>query len=166
MVKKAINGEVATNISDGEGEEFKKITIWTWGPYLKAAEYAVEIYQAELNREIEFSVVEMPASDMKDIFMSLIYGNANIKDLPDIILLDDKTLKYCAREKPELFVTFNDYLDIDNYMPFKIAGITCEDGLIYGVPYSSGTSALYYRSDILGELNDNLTWEEFIDIGR
>ena len=165
IVKKAINGEVATNISDGEGEEFKKITIWTWGPYLKAAEYAVEIYQAELNREIEFSVVEMPLSDMKIRFISLIYDNEDIEYFPDIILLDDKTLKYFAREKPELFVTFNDYLDIDNYMSFKIAGITCEDGLIYGVPYSSGTSALYYRSDILGELNDNLTWEEFINIG-
>src|SRR5690625_2561748 len=65
----------------------------------------------------------------------------------------------------------DDYFDVNDFADYKIE-TTSYDGKQYGVPFDTGVSGLYVRTDYLDEAGytvedlTNITWQEYIEIGK
>jgi lactose/L-arabinose transport system substrate-binding protein len=65
----------------------------------------------------------------------------------------------------------SDKVDYSGFAPYKVQLMTL-DGKVYGMPFDSGVTGLYYRKDYLQaagfkpEDMQNITWDRFIEIGK
>lgn len=146
-----------------------KIVIWAFDQYITAAHEAVQLYQRD-NPEVEFEVIELSQDDLVQKFrIALASGTSD--SLPDIIIEEDYNMKGYLHYYQDSFVELTPYLDASNYMDFKLENSIYNNEL-YALPYDSGTSALFYRLDILEQAGytsadlENITWDEFIVIGQ
>ena len=93
----------------------------------------------------------------------------NDSDYPDIMLVNDDDIKKYVEKYPDLFNSINRVRTYE-YMDYKSSSVSYSNGTTYGIPYSCRPAALYYRYDIAQEVGienmDDLTMDEFIDIGR
>ncbi len=144
------------------------IVIWAYGSYTKLVETAIAHYQEHIDSEVIFEVKNLTPSQIYDRLDSY----KNINELPNIILVDDQELKKYLKKFNGVFATFENNLNTDFYTNCKLANITSEDGLLYGCPCSSEPVALFYNKDLLQyigaeeNLPDDITWDEFIEIGK
>lgn len=155
-----------------EGESKKQeILIWTWDETfnVKAARMAADIYQKEheeVSIIIETKEREEILADTQNILSARLY-----KDLPDIIMLEDYDVQEVLSLYDEEFVDLTDRIDYDRFADYKNQ-LCSRNGHMYGIPFDSGTAALFYRIDILEQAGyteedmQQLTWEEYIQIGN
>ena len=152
-------------------EPSNKITIWAWDPYFNIAimEEAKSRY-LQKNPDIEFEIVEMPKAGLEQKLLTNLSSGIT-SELPDIVLIEDYNAQKYLRSFPGSFADLTDEIDYSGFLPYKRALATV-DGRTYSMPFDTGTSALFYRSDYLAAAGyseedlENITWDQFIQIGK
>lgn len=150
----------------------KTITVWAWDENfnIAAMKQAVSEYmEAHPDSDIVFDI---QGFSKEDVFVKLQTGLAGGgSGLPDIVLLEDYVAGKYLTTFPGAFVDLTDEMDYDNFLDFKTGAVSM-DGRVYAVPFDTGAAALYYRLDLVEQAGyteedmQNLTWDEFIEIGK
>jgi lactose/L-arabinose transport system substrate-binding protein len=152
-------------------EENQKITIWAWDPNFNIAimDKAKEIYTAE-NPNVEIEVVEFAKGDLEQkLHTNLASGLTD--GLPDIVLIEDYNAQKYLQSYPGSFEDLTGKINHSDFANYKVA-LSTLDGKVYSVPFDSGVTGFYYRTDYLEEAGytaedlQDLTWDQFIEIGK
>lgn len=161
-----VSGETET-----ADEKKNEIIIWAWDDTfnVKAAKMAAEEYRKNdenLDIIIEVKEKEEILADTQNILSAKVYHN-----LPDIIMIEDYDVQAVLSLYGDEFVDLSDKMSYDKFADYK--NLLCSrDGRMYGIPFDSGTAALFYRIDILQQAGydesdmQNLTWDNYIRIGK
>lgn len=158
------NGEGSTETE--ETTETDAITVWAWDPAFNIA--ALEV--AEKYSDFELNIVE---NAQDDIVQKLNTGlsSGTLKGMPNIVLIEDYRAQSFLQAYPDAFFDLSDYINPDDFANYKI-GPTSFDGKQYGVPFDTGVTGLYLRTDYLEEagytLEDfqNITWDEYLVLSK
>ncbi|WP_173915336.1 ABC transporter substrate-binding protein [Halobacillus sp. Marseille-Q1614] len=152
----------------GDGEEPDQITAWAWDPYfnIAALNLAKENYDGDINLEIIENAQD-------DIVSKLNTGlsSGSMKGMPNIVLIEDQRAQSFLQSYPDAFYPINDYINTDDFANYKIEP-TSLDGNQYGLPFDTGVTGLFYRTDYLEEAGytkedlSGITWEKYIEIGK
>lgn len=163
-------GEDEIDDSTGQEEvvEVEEITAWAWDPEFNIA--ALEIADDFYEGEVELNVTEH-AQD--DIIQKLNTGlsSGNPTGLPNIVLIEDYRSQSFLTSYPDAFYPVDDFIDTEEFASYKIS-TTQYEGKQYGVPFDSGATGLYIRTDYLEEAGysvddlGEITWNEYINIGK
>lgn len=92
-------------------------------------------------------------------------------ELPDIVLIEDYNAQKYLQSYPGSFEKLTGKVDHSQFAPYKVNLMTMGSD-VYGVPFDSGVTGLYYRTDILEKAGfkaedlQNITWDRFIEIGK
>ena len=152
-------------------EAMEEVEVWLWDETfnVKAARMAAKIYEADnpgVNTVVRSREREEILSDIQRLLSAKMYDS-----LPDVIMMEDYDAQGVLSSFDEEFCELSDKVDYERFSEYKLR--VCEwDGKRYGIPFDSGATALFYRSDILEEAGytasdmADLTWDEFIEIGR
>lgn len=151
--------------------EAKEITVWCWDPNFNVAimKEAGERY-TKTHPDITFNIVDFAKADVEQkLQTSLSSGTTGA--LPDIVLIEDYGAQKYLQSFPGAFAALSDTVDYSGFAPYKVELMTM-DGKVYGMPFDSGVTGLYYRKDYLEtaglkpEDMQNITWDRFIEIGQ
>ncbi|MGO4107857.1 ABC transporter substrate-binding protein [Paenibacillus sp. YAF4_2] len=153
------------------GDKASKITVWAWDPNfnIKAMNLAKDAY-ATTNPDLTVDVVE---NAQNDIVQKLNTGmsSGTTKGLPNIVLIEDYRAQSFLQAYPDMFYDLSSVITPTDFADYKL-GPTSVDGKYYGVPFDSGVTGLYVRTDYLekaGYTMDDLqdiTWDQYIEIGK
>lgn len=148
-----------------------KITIWAWDPNfnIPVMEEAKARYQ-KTNPQVEMEVVEMAKADVEQKLNTVLASGVR-EGLPEIVLIEDYNAQKYLQAYPGAFVDLSKQIKHKEFAGYKNELMTL-NRKIYGVPFDSGVSALFYRKDILAEAGfqpadlNNITWDQYIAIGQ
>lgn len=166
---------VNPNKSEQSVEEDKSkntLTVWCWDPAfnMNAMEKAAEIYKKD-HPDFELEIVETQSDELQTKFENAVLS-ATTENLPDIILLQDRSFQKNVITYPDGFVDLTEVgIDFSKFSSGKL-GFSTVDGRNYGVPFDNGAVIACYRTDILQEAGftiedfENITWDEFIAEGK
>lgn len=151
--------------------EKQKITVWAWDPNFNIAimNEAASIYEAA-HDNVEFEIVEMAKADVEQKLHTTLASKMT-EGLPDIVLIEDYNSQKYLQSYPGSFADLTDKLNYNDFAPYKVELMTV-DSKIYGIPFDSGVTGFFYRSDILAEAGygaedlNNITWDRLIEIGK
>ncbi len=149
----------------------QKITVWAWDPNFNIAimQNAADRY-TKINPDVEFDIVEMAKADVEQKLHTTL-ASKTTEGLPDIVLIEDYNSQKYLQSYPGSFADLTNSFDYSKFAPYKVSLMTLENK-VYGVPFDSGVSALFYRSDILEEAGykkedlQDVTWNRLIEIGK
>lgn len=157
--------------AETEATKGNEIIIWTWDETfnVKAAKKAAATYEEE-HPELSIQVItkerEEIQTDVKNLLSAELYEN-----LPDIIMLEDYDVQEMLAQFDDEFVDLTDRMNYDKFVDYK-KKLCSRGGRMYGIPFDSGTAALFYRIDLLEQAGyteadmQDLTWEQYIEIGK
>lgn len=159
--------EDASNAKKGN----KKIVIWAWdGSFnIVAAKEAKAIYEKE-NKDVEVEVVEMSQNDIVQKLNTNLSSNT-LEGLPNIVLVEDYRAQNFLKSYPNAFKDMSNKVKTTDFMDYKIKSNSSE-GKLYGIPFDSGVTALFYRVDLIEQAGykkedmQNITWDKFIEVGK
>lgn len=148
-----------------------KIVIWTWDETfnVKAAKLAAKEYKRthkDIQIVVETKEREEILADTKRLLASEMY-----EELPDVIMIEDYDIQDVLAQYENEFVELTNQVDYGKYTDYK-SRLCSKDDRFYGIPFDSGTTALFYRLDILEKAGytesdmQNLTWDRYIEIGE
>lgn len=153
--------------SSGNGNE---ITAWAWDPKfnIAALKLADEMYTED--EDFQLKIIE---NAQPDIVQKLNTGlsSGTMKGMPNIVLIEDYRAQSFLQAYPDAFFELSDYFNADDFAEYKIAP-TSFDGKQYGLPFDTGVTGLYVRTDYLEEagysLEDvtNIDWDQLIEVGK
>lgn len=155
----------------GDSKDPNELTIWTWDPNfnVKAMNLAAEAYQAD-NPDFKINIIENAQEDVvQKLNTSLSSGTT--KGLPNIVLIEDFRAQGFLQAYPDAFHELTGSFKTEDFAPYKLEP-TSLDGKNYGVPFDSGVTGLYVRTDYLEEagytLEDlqNIDWDRYIEIEK
>lgn len=167
------NDEEAAN-KEGNGsdssEDVDEITAWAWDPHfnIAALEIADEAYDGD--EDINLNIIENAQDDIIQKLNTTLSSGSD-KGLPNIVLIEDYRAQSFLESYPDAFFPMDAYIDTNDFAEYKMATIQ-QDGQQYGVPFDSGATGLYIRTDILEEAGytvddvTNISWNEYIEIGK
>ncbi|RXZ80515.1 carbohydrate ABC transporter substrate-binding protein [Paenibacillaceae bacterium] len=163
------NGGNESGTNQGDGKE--KITIWAWDPKfnIAALNIAKDAYAAE-NPDLQVEIIE---NAQNDIVQKLNTGmsSGTTKGLPNIVLIEDYRAQSFLQVYPDAFYPVADNIKASEFADYKL-GPTSYDGKNYGVPFDSGVTGLYVRTDYLEQAGytpadmQDINWDQFIEIGK
>ena len=148
-----------------------KVTVWAWDETfnIKAVEEAKAVYAKE-NPDVEIEVVTMSQDDIvQKLNTSLSSGK--VDGLPNIVLIEDYRIPGYLQSYPDAFEDLTSIVNEEDFMSYKFA-VNKIDDKIYGVPFDSGVTGLFYRTDYFEEAGftaedmKNITWSEYIEMGK
>jgi lactose/L-arabinose transport system substrate-binding protein len=148
-----------------------EITVWAWDPSfnIKALELAKEAYASE-NPDLKVNVIENAQDDIvQKLNTSLSSGTT--KGLPNIVLIEDYRAKSFLQAYPDMFHPLTGSYKTEDFVQYKVEA-TSVDGENYGLPFDTGVTGLYVRTDYLAEAGytvedlQNIDWKEYIEIGK
>ncbi|WP_026701285.1 ABC transporter substrate-binding protein [Salibacterium aidingense] len=157
--------------ASGEGdpeEDPDTITAWAWDPNFNIA--ALEIAEESYDEDIDFEIIE---NAQDDIVSKLNTGlsSGTMKGMPNIVLIEDQRAQSFLQSYPDAFFPIDDYINPDDFAAYKLAPTSLDDKQ-YGLPFDTGVTGLFFRTDYLEEAGysmedlTDITWEEYIEIGR
>lgn len=157
--------------SSGEGKNTKEITVWAWDPNfnIKAMNIAKEVY-SKVDPKLKIKVVEMAQDDIVQKLNTTL-SSGTTKGLPNIVLIEDYRSQGFLKSYPDMFQDLTGSYKTDDFASYKIAANTL-DGKNYGVPFDTGVTGLYVRTDYIQKagysVNDlqNMDWDKYIEIGK
>lgn len=160
-----------TPAGDDTGEGANKVTVWCWDDNfnVKAAQVAGEMYTAG-HPDVQVEVVSMSLSDIRQKLNTAL-ASGTYDGLPNVVLVEDYSIGGYLTAFPGEFADLSSFVDPTQWMDYKTAVMTDGDK-IYGVPFDSGVTGMFYRTDYLenagytAEDLENITWDEFIEIGK
>lgn len=148
-----------------------EISVWVWDKAFNGdtMREAGAIYTAN-NPDVTFNVDDTASQDdiRAKLQTQLLAGST--EGLPDIVLIQDDIAQKYLQSFPGAFEPLSDAIDMSVFAPYKVAAATY-DGKSYSVPFDSGVTGLFYRSDFLeaagftGADLENITWDRLIEIG-
>ena len=163
------NGNNSASNTEASSNE---LTVWCWDATfnIPAMEEAEKIYQKD-HPDVNVSVVETSWEDIQTK-LTTAATSGQTDTLPDIILMNDTALLNNVENYPDLFADLSDSgIDFSKFASYKTA-IGTVDGKNYNVPFDSGVTALFIRTDVIGEagysIDDftDITWSKFIELGE
>lgn len=156
---------------DSSSKKVDQITVWAWDANfnIKALNIANSYYIKE-DAEFKINIVE---NSQDDVIQKMNTGLASgtTAGLPNIVLIEDYRAQGFLQSYPDMFFPLTDYFKVDDFAEYKI-GPTSYDGKNYGIPFDSGVTGLYVRTDYLEQAGytiddlQNITWNEYIEIGK
>ncbi|RSK29109.1 extracellular solute-binding protein [Bacillus sp. HMF5848] len=169
------SNESTTNDSEGKDtektDETNEITIWAWDPNfnIKALNLAKDAYQS-VNPDLNVTIVENAQNDIvQKLNTSLSSGTT--KGLPNIVLIEDYRAQSFLQAYPDAFEKLTGAFNADDFASYKIA-TTSLDGENYALPFDTGVTGLYVRTDYLEQAGytvedvTNIDWDQYIEIGK
>lgn len=157
--------------SSSESKDVKEITVWAWDPNfnIKAMEIAKDVYK-DVDSKLKIKVVEMAQDDIVQKLNTTL-SSGSTKGLPNIVLIEDYRSQGFLKSYPDMFYDLTGTYKTDDFASYKVAANTLS-GKNYGVPFDSGVTGLYVRTDYLQKagysVNDlqNIDWYKYIEIGK
>ncbi len=149
----------------------RTVDVWVWDETfnVKAAKMAARQYQAdhpEVDIRVQTREREQILADVKNLLSAGLYDR-----LPEIIMIEDYDAQEMLRKYPGEFVDLTDSIDGETFFSYKTR-LCSHNGRLYGIPFDSGVTALFYRPDMLQQAGyteadmQNLTWDRFLEIGK
>lgn len=164
-------GTDSSSSASSASSDDKTITIWAWDDTfnIKAANMAKERYLKD-HPDVTINVVSMAQDDVvQKLNTSLSSGTYD--GLPNIVLIEDYKIQNYLLSYPGELKDLSGYVDPSKFMDYKLSVMT-EGDKIYGVPFDSGVTALFYRKDLIEQAGyteadmQDITWEKYIEIGK
>ena len=148
-----------------------EVTVWCWAPEFNGAamKEAISRYTAT-HPDVKINVVDFAKPDMEQKIQTQL-ASGQTDGLPDIVLIEDYGAKKYLLSFPGAFEPLTDKIDYTKFAPYKVALATV-DGQTYSLPFDSGVTGLFFRSDLLGQAGykladlQDITWDQLIDIGK
>ncbi|MGB8816910.1 MAG: sugar ABC transporter substrate-binding protein [Rhizobiaceae bacterium] len=149
----------------------KEVTIWCWDPNFNVAimKEAGSRY-TKTHPDVTFNIVDFAKLDVEQkLQTSLSSGTTDA--LPDIVLIEDYGAQKYLQSFPGAFADMTSAVDYSGFAPYKVNLMTV-DGKVYGMPFDSGVTGMYYRKDYIEQAGfkaedmQNITWDKFIEIGK
>ncbi len=147
------------------------VTVWAWDTNFNGAAMreAASRYTA-INPEANIIVDDTATQDdiRAKLQTQLLAGSTD--GLPDIVLIQDDVAQKYLQSFPGAFEPLSDTIDMSAFADYKVAAATL-DGKSYSLPFDSGVTGLFYRSDYFEEAGftaedlNNITWDRLIEIG-
>ena len=161
-----------TNTDSGEAAgKSNEITVWAWDPAfnIAALEAAKEVYSST-NPDVKVNVIEYAQND---IIQKLNTGlnSGTTSGLPNIVLIEDYRAQSFLSAYPDAFHELTGQIKPEDFADYKL-GPTSLNGKQYGVPFDSGATGMYYRTDYLEQAGykaddmKSLNWDQYIEIGK
>ncbi len=153
--------------SDVASGEATTITVWGWDQSFNGISFE-EADKLDDSVNVEF--VEMAKADCLEKIHTVLASGVS-DDLPDIVIISDAAAQGYLMSYPGAFLAMDDYLNYDDFASYK-KGYVSYDGVGYGVPFDTGVTGLFYRSDYIEEAGytdedmQNLTWDEYAELGK
>ncbi|WP_058309284.1 ABC transporter substrate-binding protein [Gracilibacillus massiliensis] len=151
------------------GDEGADITAWAWDVNFNIAslELALEHYD---NEDYSMEIIE---NAQDDIVQKLNTGlsSGTMQGMPNIVLIEDQRAQSFLQSYPDAFYPIGDYFNTDDFAEYKIPP-TSFDGEQYGLPFDTGATGFFYRTDYLEEAGyaqedlEDITWDEFVAIAQ
>jgi lactose/L-arabinose transport system substrate-binding protein len=148
-----------------------EVTIWCWDPNFNVAimKEAGAIY-TKTHPGTTFNVVDFAKGDVEQKLQTAL-SSGTTEALPDIVLIEDYGAQKYLQSFPGAFAEMSSKIDYSGFAPYKVQLMTLE-GKVYGMPFDSGVTGMYYRKDYLEQAGfkpedmQNITWDKFIEIGK
>lgn len=166
------DGDTADSSAQAESGEAKTVTVWAWDDNFNVAvmKEAARVYgETNPDANINVDVVSLSKEDVYVKLQTALAGGG--AGLPDIVLLEDYVSGKYLNTFPGSFADLTDKFDYSQFLSFKVDAVS-QDGKTYALPFDTGATALYYRLDLIEQAGyteedmQNLTWDEFIEIGK
>ena len=156
----------------GKPKMTNKVTVWCWDPNFNvyAMKEAAAVYN-KTNPDVTIEVVDMAQDIEAKIISGLQAGGAG---LPDIALFQDFRIEQFLHDYPDAFVDLKaEGVDYSQFAAYKVGPMKVGDK-IYGIPFDTGSTGLWLRTDYIKEaglnpddfVGKNLTWSEVIAMGE
>ena len=149
------------------------VTVWCWDKNFNGAtmKEAGDRY-TKAHPDVTVNVVDFAKPDMEQKLQAQL-ASGTTDGLPDIVLIEDYGAQKYLQSFTKSFEPLSDTKAIDykSFAKYKVALATVGDKT-YSLPFDSGVSALFYRSDYLTQAGfkaddlNNITWDKFIEIGK
>ncbi|HKL59292.1 MAG TPA: extracellular solute-binding protein [Sphaerochaeta sp.] len=154
-----------------EAKEAGPIKIWAWDPNFNISimNEAISRYQAN-HPEATFEVVELAKADVEQKLHTNL-ASRTTQGLPDIVLIEDYNVQKYLTSYPGQFADLTKAFNFKEFVGYK-ADVMKMDGKYYGVPFDSGVSGFFYRTDLMKKAGfeakdlENITWNRFADIAK
>jgi lactose/L-arabinose transport system substrate-binding protein len=127
-----------------------EVTIWAWDPNFNIAimQEAAKRYTAK-NPGVTFKIVDMAKADLEQKLQTTLASGVT-KSLPDIVLVEDYNAPKYLRSFPGAFESMSGKVDYKGFAKYKVDLMTL-NGKVYGLPFDSGVTGMYYRKDLLAK---------------
>ncbi|REJ25570.1 MAG: ABC transporter substrate-binding protein [Caldibacillus debilis] len=153
---------------ESTGKDDNVITVWAWDPNFNIA--ALNIAKEFYDGKEEIKIVE---NAQDDIVQKLNTGlsSGTLKGLPNIVLIEDYRAQSFLKAYPDAFFPLTDYINPKDFADYKIK-TTSFNGKQYGLPFDTGVTGLYIRTDYIKEAGytvedfTNITWDQFVEMGK
>ncbi|MCR2823710.1 ABC transporter substrate-binding protein [Lederbergia panacisoli] len=157
-------GKNATNKGNNE------ITAWAWDPKFNIAALKLAEDNYTGDEDFKLKVIE---NGQPDIVQKLNTGlsSGTMKGMPNIVLIEDYRAQSFLQAYPDAFYDLSQTFDTKDFADYKIAP-TSFNGKQYGLPFDTGVTGLYVRTDMLKDaglsVDDvrDIDWDQFITIGK
>ncbi|TRL42713.1 ABC transporter substrate-binding protein [Rhizobium straminoryzae] len=148
-----------------------EITIWCWDPNFNVAimREAGQRY-TKTHPDVTFNVVDFAKADVEQKLQTAL-ASGTTSALPDIVLIEDYGAQKYLQSFPGAFAPMSGKVDYKGFAPYKVELMTV-DGKVYGMPFDSGVTGLFYRRDYLEQAGfkpqdlQDITWDRYIEIGK
>ena len=148
------------------------VTVWCWDTNFNGAamKQAAAIYN-KTHPDVTIKIDDSASQDdiRAKLQTQLLAGNT--QGLPDIVLIQDDVAQKYLQSFPGAFEPLSDSIDMSQFAQYKVKPATL-NGKSYSLPFDSGVTGLFYRSDYLGQAGykaadlENITWDKFIQVGK
>lgn len=147
------------------------LNVWAWDPNFNGASMnkAADIYKAD-HPEFNLTFNAFSREEVEQKLQTQL-ASGTTDGLPDIVLIEDYSAQKFLLSFPGAFEPLTDAFDYSQFADYKVALATVGSDT-YSVPFDSGVTGWFYRSDILGEAGysatdlENITWDRFIEIAK
>jgi lactose/L-arabinose transport system substrate-binding protein len=161
------NTQTDNNGSDTADLEEKEITVWGWDKNFNgyALEEADKLYDGA-----KVNFVEMAKADALQKLHTVLASGVT-DELPDIVLISDLAAQGYLMSYPEAFKPMDEVINYSDFAGYKKAAVSY-DNVGYGVPFDTGVTGLFYRTDYIEEAGytkedmQDLTWDEYFQLGE
>jgi lactose/L-arabinose transport system substrate-binding protein len=148
----------------------KTITVWCWDPNFNgfSMKQAAAVY-GKANPKVTIEIVDIPENIEGKIEAGLQAGGAG---LPDIALFQDYIIEKFIQNYSGAFADLKAAgVDYSKFAAYKVGPMT-EGQKIYGIPFDTGSTGLWLRSDLIKAAGLNpddylkpMTWKQVIELG-
>ena len=155
-------GEVNETANDNE------ITVWAWDPNFNIA--ALKLAEEEYGGDVKLKIVDNAQDDIVQKLNTTL-SSGTTKGLPNIVLIEDYRAQSFLQAYPDSFFDISQYFNEEDFAEYKRAP-TSVDGKNYGLPFDTGVTGLFVRTDYLEEAGytvadlTDIDWNQYIEIGK
>ena len=159
------------SIMSATGAMAQEVTVWFWDPNFNGAsmQAAIDRYTAA-NPGVTFALVDLAKADVEQKLQTQL-ASGTTEGLPDIVLIEDYGAQKYLLSFPGAFEPLTSHIDYSQFAPYKVELATV-GGETYSLPFDSGVTGLFYRTDILEQAGytgadlEDITWARFIEIAQ